>query len=156
MRDAVVHASTGHARRTPLDRRIHPSNRWNRSGSRPRAGRGTWSADTVAGLRTFRVDRIASVAPTGEPATVPSGFDLSHAWALIADRVEELRTPVVARALVDPDALGWVAFMMGDRLRVGAATADGRVEVEARGHHLRELAADLSGFGASVEVRGTR
>jgi predicted DNA-binding transcriptional regulator YafY len=109
-------------------------------------------ADTVAGLRTFRVDRMVDLAATGQAATVPAGFDLSQAWALIADRVEELRTPVVARALVQPDALRMVAWVIGDRLRIGTAAPDGRVEVEARGHHLRELASAFAGFGASVEV----
>jgi predicted DNA-binding transcriptional regulator YafY len=108
--------------------------------------------DTASGLRTFRVDRMADITATGQPATVPAGFDLSQAWALIADRVEELRTPVVARALVQPDALRMVAWVMGDRLRIGTAVVDGRVEVEARGHHLRELASAFAGFGASVEV----
>jgi predicted DNA-binding transcriptional regulator YafY len=109
-------------------------------------------ADTDAGLRTFRVDRIRHVEPTGLPASVPPGFDLSQAWALIADRVEALRAPVVARALVAPDALRMVAFVMGDRLRVGAAAHDGRVEVEVQGRHMSELAADFASLGAWVEV----
>jgi predicted DNA-binding transcriptional regulator YafY len=115
---------------------------------------GTWYlvADTASGLRTFRLDRIISIEATGEAAAVPDGFDLSQAWALIADRVEELRTPVVARALVRPEALAMVAFVMGERVRIGGAEADGRVEVELRGHHLRELLADVGGLGLAVEV----
>jgi predicted DNA-binding transcriptional regulator YafY len=115
---------------------------------------GTWYlvADTPSGLRTFRVDRIASAQPTGLPACVPGGFDLSQAWALITDRVEELRTPVVARALVRPESMRMVAFVMGHRVRIGSALPDGRVEVELRGHHLRELVADVGGLGSAVEV----
>ena len=115
---------------------------------------GTWYlvADTSAGLRTFRVDRIVDMEATGAAATVPPGFDLSQAWSLIADRVEELRTPVVAQAVVEPSMLRMVAFVLGHRLRIGVARPDGRVEVELRGHHLSELVSDLGGFGGAVEV----
>jgi predicted DNA-binding transcriptional regulator YafY len=114
---------------------------------------GTWYlvSDTDAGLRTFRVDRISGVRPTGHPSTVPAGFDLSQAWSLIADRVEELRTPVVATARVHRDALRMVAFQLGERLRVGAADGEW-VDIEVRGHHVRELANELCGFGASMDV----
>lgn len=113
----------------------------------------TWYlvAGTAGGLRTFRVDRMTVVRPTGRPATVPDDFDLSQAWALIADRVEELRLPVVARARVRSDRLDIVTWVLGSRLRVGAADGDW-VHVEARGHHVRELANELSGFGAWMDV----
>ncbi len=117
-----------------------------------KAGHWYLVADTEAGLRTFRVDRVQSVRRTGCVVTVPKGFDLTQAWALIADRVDELRTPVVARALVHRDALRMVAFVLGERLRVSAAADDDWVEVEARGHHVREMATSFSGFGASVDV----
>jgi len=42
--------------------------------------------------------------------------------------------------------------VMGDRVRIGSALPDGRVEVELRGHHLRELVADVGGLGAAVDV----
>ena len=114
----------------------------------------TWYlvADTAAGLRTFRVDRIDSLEPTGQAATRPPGFDLSQAWALIADRVEEMRTPLVAHALVVPHMVSMLAFSLGQRVRIGTATDDGRVAVEVRGHHVNELASELGGFGAQVEV----
>ena len=40
-------------------------------------------AATDAGLRTFRVDRMTSVEPTGEPVVRPDGFELTEAWRLI-------------------------------------------------------------------------
>ncbi len=115
---------------------------------------GNWYlvAGTETGLRTFRVDRIDDLSATGVAASVPEAFDLSQAWALIRDRVEELRTPLVATAMVNPDALGLLAFVIGDRLRIGAADDDGRIAVELRGHHVRQLASDVSGFGAGVEI----
>ena len=43
-------------------------------------------------------------------------------------------------------------WIFGNRVRIGPAGADGRVEVELRGHHLESLAGDIAGLGASLEV----
>ncbi|MDQ1449379.1 MAG: hypothetical protein QOC79_2350, partial [Actinomycetota bacterium] len=51
-------------------------------------------ADTEAGLRTFRVDRVTSAERTGEKAIRPDGFDLAEAWRLISAEVDQLRAPV--------------------------------------------------------------
>ena len=151
VRDAVVHgrqvalsytSRTGEATR----RKVEPL------GLAAKAGRWYLVADTEAGMRTFRVDRVVEVEPTGRAAVVPPGFDLTQAWALIADRVEELRRPVVAEALVMEERVALIAFVLGDRLRIGARVPDGRVEVEVRGSHPRELASELAGFGEWLEV----
>lgn len=66
------------------------------------AARGTsWYlvADTAAGRRSSPVDRIEAATPTGEPVTRPEGFDLGEVWAIISERVDELRAPVLAHAL---------------------------------------------------------
>jgi predicted DNA-binding transcriptional regulator YafY len=109
-------------------------------------------ADTEAGLRTFRVDRVTSVEPTGEPVVRPEGFDLTEAWRLIIDEVEQRRTPIVARALVWPDMIGLLRMLLGTRVRIGAAGDDGRVEVELRGHNHRSLAGEIAGVGGAMEV----
>lgn len=151
VRDAVVHArqlEMAYTARTGevSSRRVEPL------GLAAKAGTWYLIADTAAGLRTFRVDRIDAITETGQDATRPDGFDLAQAWTLIADRVEEMRTPAVAHTLVRPDTLRFLAFRLGERVRIGAATPDGRVEVEIRGHHARELAGELAGYGAAVEV----
>lgn len=109
-------------------------------------------AGTDAGLRTFRVDRMRHVEPTGEPAVAPAGFDLAEAWRLISDEVEQRRAPVRAVAMAEPQAVSWCRALLGTRLRIGPGTADGRVEVELRGHSVRSLVAEIAGFGASLEV----
>lgn len=109
-------------------------------------------ADTEAGRRSFRVDRIVSATPTGHPASRPEGFDLGAAWALIADRVEELRAPVVAHALAEPRLVTVLSFVFGSRVHAGATRDDGRVEVDIRGHSVQSLVGELGGFGAGVEV----
>lgn len=116
----------------------------------------TWYlvAGTDAGQRTFRVDRITRVEPTGAPAVRPDGFDLAEVWRQVVDRVDALRTPVVARASADAGVLGHLRATVGTRLAVGDADDDGPVHVEIRGHHPRSLAAELAGFGASLVVHG--
>jgi len=151
VREAVVHArqlEMGYTARTGevTTRLVEPL------GLAAKAGTWYLIGDTAAGLRTFRVDRIDHVVETGREATRPDGFDLAQAWSLIADRVEEMRTPVVVQALVRDDMLRILTFRLGERVRIGAAAADGRVEVEVRGHHARELAGELGGFGGAVEV----
>jgi predicted DNA-binding transcriptional regulator YafY len=132
--------------RTATTRTVHPLGL---------AAKGTvWYlvAATDAGLRTFRVDRITSLTPTGAPVVRPEGFQLAEAWKLITDEVEQRRAPVQARALARPDALDVCRWLLGNRLRIGPAAADGRVEVELRGHSARALATEIAGMGAGLEV----
>lgn len=111
-------------------------------------------ADTEAGLRTFRVDRMTTVDPTGDPVVRPAGFDLAEAWRLITDEVDKRRTPLVAQALVRPDAVWICRSVFGNRVRIGPTVEDGRVEVELRGHSAFSVAAEIAGLGAMVEVLG--
>lgn len=108
-------------------------------------------AGTDAGLRTFRIDRVVSVARTGAAVERPADFDLDRAWKLIAQRVEE-RWAASARALADPTALEPLRAAFGARVRIGPAAADGRIEVEVGASSLRQLIVQLAGFGRMVEV----
>ncbi|MGI8755426.1 MAG: helix-turn-helix transcriptional regulator [Acidimicrobiales bacterium] len=109
-------------------------------------------ADTERGLRTFRVDRIQEATPTGAAVVRPPGFDLAEAWTLITGKVDQMRAALHARALVHQEVLAWCRWTFGTRLQIGPPAADGRVEVEVRGHHLGSLAAELAGFGGRIEV----
>ncbi|HMD45925.1 MAG TPA: YafY family protein [Acidimicrobiales bacterium] len=111
-------------------------------------------AGTDAGMRTFRVDRIRSVEPTGDPVVRPDDFDLDEAWSLITKEVDERRTPVRATALATPEAIDPCRWVLGNRVRIGPSEPDGRVTVELRGHSERSLAAELAGFGTGLEVLG--
>jgi predicted DNA-binding transcriptional regulator YafY len=114
----------------------------------------TWYlvAGTDAGQRTFRVDRVTAVAPTGEPVVRPDDFDLSTAWAAIAEQVGGLMAPARVEALVDPDAVGVLRMVFGRRLSLGGPGPDGRVVVEVAGPSPEVVASELSGFGRRVEV----
>jgi predicted DNA-binding transcriptional regulator YafY len=109
-------------------------------------------ADTEAGLRTFRVDRMTSVEPTGQAVVRPEGFDLVEAWKLITDEVDRRRTPVHATAAAAPDLVPVLRWVFGTRIRIGPAAADGRIAVELRGQSIEALAGEVAGFGAQLEV----
>jgi predicted DNA-binding transcriptional regulator YafY len=109
-------------------------------------------ADTDAGLRTFRVDRITTVEATGEAVVRPPGFDLADAWKLATDEVDQRRTPTRARAKVTPEAVGYCRYAFGNRVHIGPADDAGQVEIEVRGHSPRMLAGELARFGSMLEV----
>jgi predicted DNA-binding transcriptional regulator YafY len=113
----------------------------------------TWYlvADTDRGLRTFRVDRVTSVEPTGEPITRPEGFDLEESWRLITERVDR-EWQVYARGMADPNIVPTLRMVFGTRIRIGPPQADGRIEVEVGGWHEAELAGQLAGFGRAMVV----
>jgi predicted DNA-binding transcriptional regulator YafY len=109
-------------------------------------------ADTDAGLRTFRVDRVTSAELTGEPVVRPEGFSLPEAWRMISEKVDRLRTPFRALAAADPSILATCRYVFGTRLGIGPGRPDGRVDVELRGHGLWPLAGEIAGFGSALEV----
>ncbi|MGY1745575.1 helix-turn-helix transcriptional regulator [Blastococcus sp. SYSU D00695] len=115
---------------------------------------GVWYlvAGTTAGVRTFRVDRVRSVAGTGLPVERPADFDLAAAWAASAAAVAVRRGGVRVRALADPEALARLRVRFGTRLTAGEPGADGRVPVELAGPAAEFVAAEVAGFGARVEV----
>jgi predicted DNA-binding transcriptional regulator YafY len=109
-------------------------------------------ADTFAGLRTFRVDRVAWAAMTGEPVVRPNGFNLPDAWRMITEKVDQMRTPVRAQAAADPSILPTCRYVFGTRLGIGPSRPDGRIDVELRGHGVWPLGGEIAGFGAGLEV----
>ncbi|MET9230128.1 WYL domain-containing protein [Lentzea sp. NPDC003310] len=111
-------------------------------------------AGTEAGRRTFRIDRVSSVVPTGEAVHRPADFDLAAGWREIADEVDRRRTPAEARVLCVPHGLGVLRLAFGGRVEVGAATADGRVELVVRGSDDEVLAGELAALVEWIEVTG--
>ncbi|UQU62286.1 YafY family transcriptional regulator [Couchioplanes caeruleus] len=109
---------------------------------------------TEAGRRTFRIDRVSSVDPTGDPVHRPDDFDLAESWRAIADEVDRRRTPVAARAVCAPEETGMLRMAFGGRLEVGGSTTDGRIEVVIRGSDEDILAGELAGLVEWVEVTG--
>ncbi|MFG1947272.1 helix-turn-helix transcriptional regulator [Nonomuraea sp. NPDC048826] len=116
----------------------------------------TWYlvTNTDAGRRTFRIDRVSSVEPTGDPVHRPEGFDLAESWREIADEVDRRRTPLEVQAVCTAEGVGKLRMTLGDRLEVGDSTIDGRIEVVIRGYNEYALAGELAGFVEWLEVTG--
>lgn len=108
-------------------------------------------ADTDAGMRTFRVDRVTSAQATGSPVVRPEDFDLPSAWKLITERAAQ-QYVVSLRARSDPAAVGQLRWLFGPGLRIGPTDAGGQVEIEIEAPELGVLVKKLAGFGALVEV----
>ena len=114
----------------------------------------TWYlvADTDAGLRTFRVDRVRATERTGDAAVRPAGFDLDEAWRLIADEVDRRRAPLRVRARANAEIVQVLRWVLGTRVSIGPAEPDGRIGVELRGPDARSIAGEIAGFGSHLEV----
>ena len=109
--------------------------------------------DTEAGLRTFRVDRVTAVEPTGEAVVRPDGFDLEAAWKMITETVDaSWGSAIEARGAATPETVQILRMVFGTRVRIGPTRPDGRVDVEIGGSHARQIAGELAGFGAGLEV----
>ncbi|MEV7275369.1 WYL domain-containing protein [Streptomyces sp. NPDC093111] len=152
LRQAVVDAvrlRIAHARpgRPPRERLVHPL------GIAAKAGVPYLVADTPDGLRTFRVSRITSATPTGEPAVRPPDFDLATAWRALAARMEDRMLAATVRGRAAPGTEGVLEGLFGGRIRYGAREADGGwTAIEVDGPSPEIVAAQLAGLGARVEL----
>ncbi len=111
-------------------------------------------ANTEAGRRTFRIDRVSSAEPTDDPVDRPKDFDLARSWREIADEIDRKRTPLEIQAACAPHGMDILRMALGDRLEVGGSATDGRVEVVIRGHNEYMLAGELAGLVEWIEVTG--
>lgn len=114
---------------------------------------GVWYliAGTVAGQRTFRVDRISAAETTDLPSQLPDDFDLREQWARVVEEMEQRRSLVSATVLIDARYLSVLRSHFGRHCAV-IGEQDGRVEVTVAAHWARSIAEQLAGWGDMVEV----
>ncbi|MEV7394526.1 MULTISPECIES: YafY family protein [unclassified Streptomyces] len=134
--------------RPPSDRTVDPL------GLVLKAGHWYLVAGTEHGLRSFRLGRVTSVEPTGEPVCRPADFDLAAAWRTLVTQLEDRLFAATVQAWAEPDALSLLQQLFGGRLSIGRLLPDGRREIEAAGPSVEVLAAQLAGLGTRVEVVG--
>lgn len=109
-------------------------------------------AGTANGQRTFRVDRMAEVEVTDEPAQRPADFDLSTAWSEVVEEVERHRSTLAATVLVPERLLPVLRHQQGRHCVVDGPAGDGRIRVSITAPTPLMIAQQLAGWGASIEV----
>lgn len=115
----------------------------------------TWYlvAGTERGRRTFRVDRIGTARTTDEAAAPPpAGFVLAEAWEEVVGVVEQRRSQTWATVLVETRFLWVLRDHFGRHLHVEEDRDDGRSRVRLAAPTPLDIARNLAGWGAQVEV----
>jgi predicted DNA-binding transcriptional regulator YafY len=111
-------------------------------------------AETAAGMRTFRVERVAGAEPTGEPVVRPDGFDLEEAWSSASEGMRRHWRSVEVTAIARGEGIELLQKVFGTRLSIGPPDNDGRVGIVLAGPSEAAVVGELSGFGALVEITG--
>jgi len=115
----------------------------------------TWYllAGTERGQRTFRVDRIIAAEPTGQPAErPPDGFTLASAWRQVVGAVEEQRSRTWATVVIQARFVQVLHDHFGRHFRIDGDLDDGRTRVRLAAPTPLDIARNLAGWGAMIEV----
>ncbi|WP_040810072.1 helix-turn-helix transcriptional regulator [Nocardia concava] len=109
-------------------------------------------AGTERGQRTFRVDRIAALEVTDEIAHRPPDFDLSTAWSEVVEEVERHRSTLAATVLIPAALAPVLRDRQGRHCVLDGQADDGRVRARITAPTPLDIAQQLAGWGATVEV----
>jgi predicted DNA-binding transcriptional regulator YafY len=109
-------------------------------------------AGTDRGQRTFRVDRILGAEPTELPAERPEGFALEAAWEQVVGEVEQKRSRTWATVLVDSNFVWVLQRQFGRHCHPDGELDDGRTRVRLAAPTPLDIARQLAGWGAGIEV----
>lgn len=114
----------------------------------------TWYliAGTDRGRRTFRVDRIAGADATDEPADRPDDFELAAAWDEVVGTMEERRSTTWATVLIAPRFVPILRDHFGRHCHDDGESDDGRARIRLAAPTPLDIARNLAGWGADVEV----
>jgi predicted DNA-binding transcriptional regulator YafY len=111
-------------------------------------------AGTVAGQRTFRLDRVVEAEVTDLAAERPDDFELTEAWQRVVDEVEQRRSGASATVLVDPRLVRGLQLSFGRYLDVAGEEPDGRVRATVAAQSTTAVAEQLAGWATLIEVVG--
>ncbi|HET9138479.1 YafY family protein [Actinophytocola sp.] len=109
-------------------------------------------AGTERGQRTFRVDRIVVAEPTDLPAERPDDFALAAAWDRVVGEVEQKRSSTRATVLIETRFLPVLRDHFGRHCHAEADLPDGRTRVRLAAPTPLDIARNLAGWGALIEV----
>ena len=116
-----------------------------------KGGRWYLLAGTDAGRRTFRLDRVESLAVLAETSAAPD-VDLDAAWAEVVEQMEARRSAVEATVLTDDRWVPILRELFGSHCHDDGHAPDGRARLRLTGSIPLDLARPLAGWGALVEV----
>src|SRR6266581_4085684 len=109
-------------------------------------------AGTEQGQRTFRVDRILEAEPTGQPAARPDDFTLASAWEQVVGEVEQRRSRTWATVLIEARFVPVLRDHFGRHCHTDSQLGDGRARVRIAAPTPLDIARNLAGWGAMIEV----
>jgi predicted DNA-binding transcriptional regulator YafY len=109
-------------------------------------------AGTEHGQRTFRVDRILQAEPTGQPAARPDDFALASAWEQVVGEVEQRRSRTWATVLIEARFVPVLRDHFGRHCHTDSQLGDGRARVRIAAPTPLDIARNLAGWGAMIEV----
>ena len=109
-------------------------------------------AGTEQGRRTFRVDRILEAEPTGQPAARPDDFTLASAWEQVIGEVEQRRSRTWATVLIEARFVPVLRDHFGRHCHTDSQLGDGRARVRIAAPTPLDIARNLAGWGAMIEV----
>ena len=114
----------------------------------------TWYllAGTERGQRTFRIDRIIGAEPTDQPAERPDDFTLATAWQQVVGEVEQRRSRTWATVLIEARFVPILRDHFGRHCHTDGELDDGRARVRLAAPTPLDIARNLAGWGAMVEV----
>ena len=109
-------------------------------------------AGTDRGQRTFRIDRIIGAEPTDEAAQRPDDFTLATAWQQVVGEVEQRRSRTWATVLIESRFVPILRDHFGRHCHTDGGADDGRARVRVAAPTPLDIARNLAGWGALVEV----
>jgi predicted DNA-binding transcriptional regulator YafY len=114
----------------------------------------TWYliAGTEQGQRTFRVDRILEAEPADQPAARPDDFTLASAWKQVVGEVEDRRSQTWATVLIEERFVAILRDHFGRHCHADSQLSDGRARVRIAAPTPLDIARNLAGWGAMIEV----
>jgi len=114
----------------------------------------TWYliAGTEQGQRTFRVDRILEAEPADQPAARPDDFTLASAWKEVVGEVEDRRSRTWATVLIEERFVPILRDHFGRHCHADSQLNDGRARVRIAAPTPLDIARNLAGWGAMIEV----
>ena len=117
---------------------------------------GVWYllAGSPGGRRTFRIDRVAAVATTGETFVRPPDLDVAATWAEVQAEIERSRSRVAATLTVPDHLVRALTDVVGDRYVETLGVADGRTRLRVGADTATMLARQLAGWADVIEVEG--